>query len=123
VSSRYCFVDTGAPVSVVSYSVRRGLNYRPIAGIRAASGPNVPAFRFQGVDCDFGVGDLQIVDSRARLRGIYAIEGKFLRRPTRFNQDVFVILGMSFFLNNGGTFEFSRTPAQPWNLTGTVTLP
>jgi hypothetical protein len=124
VSPQYCFVDTGAPVSVVSYSIRRLLHYRPISLDRRTLGSNHAAgATFQGAATDFGTADLRLVDLRTQQRGTYAVEGKFLRRPTTFSRDMFVILGMNFFLAHDATFEFSRSPVQPWNLAGTVTLP
>src|SRR5579883_220477 len=110
----YCFFDTGAPLSVVSYSVARHLTVRPVPVsdpvprfVRGVPAGQVPAREFlswEGLPC--GLAELT-----ARFRDVRTGQvsqpvrwvAKVLQVPSPLFSDNFVILGMQLLSDHAAT--------------------
>ena len=127
-----CFIDSGAPISIVSYSVARMIPYRRVKisndpipmqdHLGNASFVSRVGFEFwEGLPAELGEIDTSVFDSQSQMRyGPYRLLAKFVKQPSPFYNDLFVILGMSFLAENNGKLEISGSP---WNMTGSLELP
>lgn len=98
-----CFVDTGAPFSIVSFSVARRIRWQPLGSAFVAQGISSP-IDWQGIPCDFGETIITLHDpaTATRSRSLRLV-GKFAR--TRHPAlEGFVILGMNFLADNSIEF-------------------
>lgn len=110
-----CFVDTGSAVSVVSWPVHEVLSWKRIP----TSFEELKIWNGQA--CDFGETTIRLFDREHRfLSPALPVVGKFLKAPTPFHKDRFIILGLSFLMDNAARLEIS---GQPWNLAGHLELP
>jgi hypothetical protein len=109
-----CFVDTGAAVSVVSWSLRREFAWKQIR----TSHPELSLWN--GVPSDFGETSIRLID-RVRLATSLPLRvvAKFVRTPLAFHNDRFIILGLNFLMDNAAKLEIA---GQPWNLAGYLEL-
>ena len=105
-----CWLDTGAPLSVVPYHLHhRRLVWQPIPGARTT---------WSGQPCDLGRIDFWLAtDQPPYLRGPLSLLAKFPRSdpPGPF---VPVLLGLEFFLSHGAEFQLPLPPRD-----GSILLP
>lgn len=97
-----CWLDTGAPVSVVPFHVRhQRLTWQPIPGIRTT---------WAGQPCDLGRIDVWLqTEQPPFLRGPFALLAKFPRSDPPGDL-VPVLLGLEFFLTYQAEFMVSPPP-------------
>lgn len=128
----YCFVDTGAPLSVVSYGVGRHLPWTPIpiandplpkyeAGVLSGTVSAADLLTWEGLRCEFGYTEVSLRDLRTGVTaGPLTLRAKFLQTPSRHFADLFVLLGMAFLADNQGSLSVAATP---FAATGHLDLP
>jgi hypothetical protein len=127
-----CFLDTGAPLSVVSHTVGRLLRYtrvpvtnNPIP--KFAHGQRLPPARadellvWEGLPCELGVVSVSLRNvTSGETSGSLRLLAKFVLTPSRYANDAFVILGMAFLADNGAAL---RIDGQPWGAAGHLDVP
>jgi hypothetical protein len=130
-----CIVDTGAPLSVVSWTVGGWLrsHARPVPvtndpipkyqnGILKDTTPQSALLSWDGSPCSLFTFDVSLTDTRTGVgSGPLEILAKWVQvpRPDIFN-DQFILLGMHFFVANSCTLDLS---AQPWGMSGGIGTP
>lgn len=110
-----CFLDTGAPFSIVSHSVAQRIAWRLLGNALFHQGKPAP-LDWQRVPCDFGETDLVVLDPFGTSRtAACRLVGKFAkaRHPVLEN---YVLLGMNFLLDNNLTLTLHGTPEMPQGL-------
>jgi hypothetical protein len=129
----HCFVDTGAALSVVSRSVAQTLPWtpRPVANDpipRLRNGvltpPPTPAaelLTWEGLPCELGELNVTLRNPRTGdLSSPLRLVAKFVQQPSRYFNNLFVILGMVFLLDNGVKLHVQ---GMPWGATGHLDVP
>jgi hypothetical protein len=102
---RLAMVDSGAPFSVVPYSLwhEQNLNWNPLASqfLRSDNQVDVAALTWQGVPCRLGEIPIRLVDQQgdARSRPLL-LTAKFALSQIRTSLEKEVILGDSFIVDN-----------------------
>ena len=130
-----CIIDTGAPLSVVSWTAGGWLqpHARPVPvtldpipkyenGVLKGSTPVSALQSWDGSPCSLFTFDVTLTDTRTGTRSLpLELLAKWVQvpRPDLFN-DQFLLLGMHFFAANGCTLDVA---AQPWGTTGGITTP
>jgi hypothetical protein len=100
-----CVVDPGAPFSVIPYSLwqSRKMDWQRL-GTRARRKGSMAygTVEWQGVACDLGTANIQLVDSLTGLKaGPFVVRAKFARhRQQRENLEMIALLGMNFIAEN-----------------------
>jgi hypothetical protein len=102
VTSVDCWLDTGAPLSVVPYHVHnQRLSWKLIPGIHAT---------WSGQPCDLGRVDIWLPTDRSPyIRGPLSLLAKFARRDPPGNP-MPVLLGLEFFLTHQAEFHMLLPP-------------
>lgn len=108
-SSVACWLDTGAPLSVVPFNVHhQQLLWRPVPGTSTS---------WKGQPCTLGYLDIWLpTDQPPYLRGPLPLLAKFASDPP--GSPVPVLLGLEFFLAHQAEFELRPPPRE-----GSVVLP
>lgn len=100
-----CIVDTGAPFSVLPYSLwhDRTLSWTPRGRRLARQGGQVSdPLKWQGEDCSLGDTSLSLVDRRTSAQtGPFLLVAKFVdRRLPDPRLEMIAVLGMNFLADN-----------------------
>ncbi|MFI5461527.1 MAG: hypothetical protein ACHRXM_39580 [Isosphaerales bacterium] len=105
-----CWLDTGAPLSVVPFNVHhQRLLWQPIPGVRTS---------WSGQSCDLGRVDFWLgTDQPPNLRGPMSLLAKFARSDPP-GPLVPVLLGLEFFLAHRAEFQLFLPPRD-----GSILLP
>jgi hypothetical protein len=105
-----CWLDTGAPLSVIPFHVHhQSLNWKPIPGIKTT---------WSGQVCDLGSIDVWLATTESpHLRGPFSLLAKFPRSDPPGSL-VPVLLGLEFFLSHGAEFQLPLPPRD-----GSILLP
>lgn len=114
-----CFLDTGAPFSIVSYSVARQIRWKLLGSELFYERKPVP-LDWQGILCDFGETEIVFVAPFENLRtAACRLVGKFAkaRHPVLEN---YVLLGMNFLPDNDIDLLLRSTPE---GLNGLLSVP
>ncbi len=128
-----CFVDTGAPLSILSRGLIALLGAVPrpvsvpdpfarfVGGRPAGDVPAASLLSWEGVACELLEVDLILMNSAGHVTGPLTVLAKvpLTARPHYFN-DLFAILGMHFLAANAATLILNTSP---WGIAGTLTIP
>ncbi len=100
-----CIVDTGAPFSVLPYSLwyNRAVAWTSLGQQLTRKGsPSPEALEWQGVNCSLGDTYLQLVDrNTSTLVGPFVVVAKFASQPqTRPQLEMTAVLGLNFLTDN-----------------------
>lgn len=102
-----CFVDIGAPFSVLPYSLwhDRRVQWRKLGSILTLVGssprPVPDALEWQGAPCDLGETEVYLIDTVSRVQtGPHRVVGKFVRQRMRSDLEFAAILGVNFEIDN-----------------------
>jgi hypothetical protein len=100
-----CIVDTGAPFSVLPYSLwhDRNLAWTPRGRRLTPQGGQVSdPLKWQGEDCSLGDTSVSLIDRQTSVQtGPFLLVAKFVDRPlTDARLEVIAVLGMSFLADN-----------------------
>ena len=127
---RNAIVDTGAPFSVVPFSLWSGnnLSWIPLGSqmLTLKAQPVPDALKWQGLSCELGMAQIALVDETNRASRFLRLVGKFVLSPlpVRFGKDL--LLGYNFLMDNPLTLTVnpaSRTNVGPLaNVVGFLTL-
>lgn len=115
----WCILDTGAPVSILPYSLwsGRNLHWNNVGNqLLDSSGQAVPdALSWMGLPCDLGETSVYLVDVAAGLRtGPHLLVAKFVRQPFPTHQgklEKFALLGQNFLVDNHINFSTESSAA------------
>ena len=104
-----CFVDTGAPFSIVTVTVAQRIRWQPLGAAFVAQGISSP-IDWQGIPCDFGETNITLHDPATATRSRpLRLAGKFARARHPVLEG-FVILGMNFLADNSIDFVLHGVP-------------
>ena len=105
-----CWLDTGAPLSVVPFNVHhQRLVWQPIPGVRTS---------WAGQECDLGRMDFWFkTDQPPFLRGPLSLLAKFARSDPPGHKTP-ILLGLEFFLTHGAELQLPLPPRD-----GSILLP
>jgi hypothetical protein len=108
--SQWCWLDTGAPLSVVPFSIHaQGFAWRSVAGVRTT---------WAGQSSEVGHIDIWLpVPDSAALKGPYSLLAKFPQSDPPGNP-VPVLLGLEFLLSHHAAVSLLPAPQQ-----GAILLP
>ena len=125
-------IDTGAPLSVMSYSVGKSLHHalRPVAvtnnplpkfqnGQPSGTVPQSSILEWDHAPTRLVELDVRLIDSvTGDQTGLLTLLAKWVQRPRPevFN-DKFILLGMHFLAINAGSLELKT---QPWGMSGSI---
>jgi hypothetical protein len=120
-----CAVDSGAPFSVIPYSLwhDRNLQWQALGSQLLRNGKVVPnALDWLGVSCQLGTTRVHLADpGRGTKAGPLLVVGKFAQaRQARTEYEVTAILGLNFLTDNFGRLAFDAAGGQ---LAGSFSLP
>jgi hypothetical protein len=128
---RHAILDTGAPFSVIPFSLWNGqnLSWTPLGSqmLTFQGQPDPDALKWLGVSCEFGVTHFALVDETNRASRSLRVVGKFVRSPlpARFEKDV--ILGYNFLMDNRLTLTLNPasrvTLGKLANVVGSLNIP
>ncbi len=111
VQTPVCFLDTGAPFSVITADVAQTSPWIPIPGPYLNAAGQAVSLDWDGIPCIFGEASLALF--HPNNRGIYRrcrLVGKFAQQPhPRISNQI--LLGLNFFTDNATTLELSGAPA------------
>jgi hypothetical protein len=122
-----CIVDSGAPFSVVPFSLWHGYDVKwncigkqlsPQGG-----GPVAGALKWQDVDCSLGVTHVHLSDPKTgtRTSSPFLVVAKFASQPSKYTQlETFAVLGMNFLADNNLRLVLDGTGA---DLAGYLSVP
>lgn len=106
-----CFLDTGAPLSVVTHDLTRKAPWIPWPGPYrgAAHRPFSPIW--EGLPCVFGEAFIALFDPNRRgAFRMCRLVAKFVQQPhPRISNQI--LLGLNFLTDNAATLELTGTPA------------
>ncbi len=114
-----CFLDTGAPFSIVSYAVAQQIRWKRLGSSLFHQGKPVP-LDWQGIPCDFGEAEIVLIHPSGNERtAVCRLIGKFAkaRHPALEN---YVLLGMNFLPDNNINLTLRSTPGA---LQGLLSIP
>ena len=127
---RNAVLDTGAPFSVIPFSLWNGqnLSWMPLGSqmltLQGQSDPD--ALKWLGVSCEFGITQFSLLDESKRASRSLQVVGKFVQSPLPPQFEKLVILGYNFLLDNDLTMRVepaSRTTVGSLaNVVGFVTI-
>jgi hypothetical protein len=122
-----CLVDTGAPFSVLPFSLWQSYNvqWNPLGQqlSRQGGGPALGVLKWQDVDCSLGVTHVHLSDPRTgtRTRRPFLVVAKFASQPSKHSQlEMFAVLGMNFLADNNLRLVLDGTGA---DLAGYLSVP
>lgn len=120
-----CVVDSGAPFSVIPYSIWHGLalDWTQLGGQLLHQGKVVPrALEWHGLACDLGITRGNLLDPRTHtVHGPFLVVGKFPRGPhQRPDLENLTILGLNFITDNRRCLSLEGTAA---GLAGNLSVP
>lgn len=122
-----CIVDSGAPFSVVPFSLWQSYNvqWNPLGKqlSRQGGSPAPTTLKWQDVDCSLGVTQVHLSDPRTGTRTSqpYIVVAKFAsQRSQHSHLELFAVLGMNFLKDNGLRLQLDGTGA---DLDGYLTVP
>ncbi len=100
-----CIVDSGAPFSVLPYSLwhDRNLSWTSLGRRLTRRGGHVPEpLKWQGEDCSLGQTSLSLIDRRTNQQtGPFLLVAKFVDRPLPDARlEMVAVLGMNFLTDN-----------------------
>lgn len=109
------FLDTAAPFSVVPYTIAQRLTWSLHArSLTRAGSPSASPLHWQGITCDLGVIETQLVDLDGGVRSApLRLLAKFPRRPLATTLERVVVLGMSLFAQNDVSLLIERSNGHP----------
>jgi hypothetical protein len=120
-----CIVDTGAPFSVLPYSLwhDRSIAWTPLGSqLTQLASQTTETLEWQGTPCDLGEAALHLVDLQTQVQaGPFLVVAKFPRQPqARSNLETIALLGMNFLTDN-----FLRLLLDGWrgSLVGSLSIP
>jgi len=100
-------IDTGAPFSVIPFSIRHGQNlaYTPLGDLLTtlAGEPELSALVWLGVPCEFGEVKVALVDELNNCSRLLRMVAKLPRSPVASHMEKTVVLGSSFLIDNNLT--------------------
>lgn len=120
-----CIVDTGAPFTVMPFSLwhDRQLRWLPLGSSLTRQGkPDATALDWQGVPCTLGLVDLFLVDALSGVEaGPFMAVGKSAQqRHARAELETIALLGLNFLTDNAHCLRFD---ASGGTLTAFFSLP
>ena len=102
-----CFVDIGAPFSVIPFSLwhDRKIRWKRLGSVLTLAGtPSRPvpdALLWQGSSCELGETQVYLIDPVARIQtGPHRVMGKFVQQRLRADLEFAAILGVNFEIEN-----------------------
>jgi hypothetical protein len=103
-SPEWCYLDTGAPVSVVPFHVHdQNLDWVPLPGVQT---------QWAGQPCDVGTLDVWLPTGRGKLlEGPFPMLAKFPRSDPPGNR-VPILLGLEFFLAHRAYLALTPPPGR-----------
>jgi hypothetical protein len=110
-----CIVDTGAPFSVIPFSLWQSYNvqWSPLGRQLTCQGkPAYGALKWQDVDCSLGVTYLQLVDLRTGMKvsRSFLVVAKFANQRSQHpHLELTAVLGMNFLIDNGLRLQIDGT--------------
>lgn len=105
-----CFVDTGAPLSIVSFSVAQQIRWK-LQGRQLTFQGSAVSLDWQGIPCELGEAMLVLQDRPHNLQtGPCKLIGKFAK-SVHPSLEGYVILGMNFLKDNGIDLEIHARAA------------
>ncbi len=121
----FCIVDSGAPFSVLPYSLwhDRNLAWTPLGRrLRRQGGQGSDPLKWQGVNCSLGQTSVSLIDRRTSLQvGPFFLVAKFVDRPLpEARLEMIAVLGMNFLADNDLRFVLDGVGG---NLVGYVSAP
>ena len=121
-----CIVDTGAPFSVLPFTLWQTYNvqWNPLGQQLTRQGKPVPdALKWRDVDCSLGNTDIQLIDPRTgtKTSRSFLVVAKFASRRSQHPRlELAAVLGMNFLVDNGLRLELEGTGA---DLVGYLSVP
>jgi hypothetical protein len=121
-----CIVDTGAPFSVLPFSLWQSysVQWNPLGQQLTCQGkPAQGTLKWQDVDCSLGATYLQLVDPRTGLKASrpFLVVAKFAsQRSQHSHLEQTAVLGMNFLTDNNLRLELDGTGA---DLVGYLSIP
>lgn len=109
------FLDTAAPFSVVPHTIAQRLNWSFHArSLTRIGNPSASPLLWQGITCDLGVVETQLVDVNASVRSApLQLLAKFPRQPLATALERVIVLGMALFAQNDASLLLERSAGQP----------
>jgi len=122
-----CLVDTGAPFSVLPFSLWQSYNvqWNPLGQrlTRQGGSPAPGALKWQDVDCSLGATYVQLIDPQTGTKASrpFLVVAKFAsQRSQHPHLELAAVLGMNFLADNGLRLELDGTGA---DLVGHLSVP
>jgi hypothetical protein len=121
----FCIVDSGAPFSVLPYSLwhDRNLSWTP-RGRRLIrqGGQMAEPLKWQGEDCSLGDTSVSLIDARTNSQtGAFLLVAKFVdRRRSDARLEMIAVLGMNFLADNDLRLVLESVAG---NLVGALSVP
>jgi len=122
-----CIVDSGAPFSVLPFSLWQSYNvqWNRIGKqlSRQGGGPAPGALKWQDVDCSLGVTHVHLSDPQTgtRTSSPFLVVAKFGGQPSKHSHlEMFAVLGMNFLADNNLRLELDGTGV---DLAGYLSVP
>ncbi len=121
-----CIVDSGAPFSVLPFSLWQSysVQWNPLGQQLSRQGKPVPdALKWQDVDCSLGVTHVHLSDPRTGTRTShpFLVVAKFASQRSQHSQlELVAVLGMNFLADNNLRLELDGTGA---DLAGYLSVP
>jgi hypothetical protein len=116
----HCFLDTGAPFSVVPHSIARQVPWSSLGRSLTDRGRPV-ALDWQGLPCEMGEAAIHLGPPAGSVPQHFKLIGKFVLAPHPDPvADSQLLLGMNFLLDNGIDHAIE---ARSGTLTGRLSIP
>lgn len=105
-----CYLDTGAPLSVVTHDLARGVPWTPWPGPYHNPAGGAVSIAWDGLPCVLGEAPIALLDpGRPGAYRVCRLVGKFVQQPHPRLSNL-VLLGLNFLTDNAATLEVTGSP-------------